>query len=221
MNAKISKDLTIPCVYIPTVPSTLVNFCHAKGAILYGKISNLVTHEAISMLIVSPPPDKFMIMIHKIPLELHGQRVYASNLLSSDDISDNVHAMYKHIGGIILWHAHLGHLIFHALSTLYRSGKEILLLLISWCRYMLNGSSLAYDPGITLDIINVSGGYNDHIIDTTVSMIHIRSCGIQTGVSIEYTERAIMKCHFSRHLPCSICHCLYCIVYFYIHTCLQ
>mmetsp|Transcript_14774 Transcript_14774/g.27804 ORF Transcript_14774/g.27804 Transcript_14774/m.27804 type:complete len:171 (-) Transcript_14774:6-518(-) len=74
-----NHTLTIPCVYIPTIPSTLVNFCLAKGAIMYGEVSNLVTSEAVSTLIVGTPEHN---VVHKIPLELRGQRVYASNILS-------------------------------------------------------------------------------------------------------------------------------------------
>mmetsp|Transcript_11922 Transcript_11922/g.22326 ORF Transcript_11922/g.22326 Transcript_11922/m.22326 type:complete len:102 (-) Transcript_11922:548-853(-) len=36
VDGKASHALTIPCVYIPTIPSTFVNFCLAQGVIMYG-----------------------------------------------------------------------------------------------------------------------------------------------------------------------------------------
>lgn len=83
-----SRSLTIPCAYIPSIPSTLVNFRLAKGAIMYGEIANLVTEEAIGTLIVGSP-DKYV--IHKIPLKLKGQRVYASNLVSCEKIRTGIY----------------------------------------------------------------------------------------------------------------------------------
>mmetsp|Transcript_3560 Transcript_3560/g.6720 ORF Transcript_3560/g.6720 Transcript_3560/m.6720 type:complete len:615 (-) Transcript_3560:1923-3767(-) len=45
VDGKASYEIRIPCVYIPTIPSTLVNFRLAVDAIMYGEISNLVTNE--------------------------------------------------------------------------------------------------------------------------------------------------------------------------------
>jgi hypothetical protein len=55
VDGKASQSLTIPCAYVPTIPSTLVNFRLAKDAIMYGEVSNLVTNEAVGTLIVGSP----------------------------------------------------------------------------------------------------------------------------------------------------------------------
>ena len=69
VDGKPNHTLTIPCVYIPSIPSTLVNFRLAKGAIMYDEVSNLVTNEAVGTLIVGSPKDH---VVHKIPLKLRG-----------------------------------------------------------------------------------------------------------------------------------------------------
>jgi Integrase core domain. len=122
VNGKPLQSLTIPCAYIPTIPSTLVNFRLATGAIMYGEVSNLVTNDAIGTLIVGSPDDY---TVHKIPLQLIGQRIYASNLLTNDCFpppSDNVHptvAIVSDEATRLLWHARLGHLNFRALASMH------------------------------------------------------------------------------------------------------
>jgi hypothetical protein len=83
----VDRSLTIPCVYIPTIPSTLVNFCLVNNAIMYGEVSNLVTNDAVGTLVIGSPE---CYVVHKIPLQIRGNRVYASNLLSIDEICDDV-----------------------------------------------------------------------------------------------------------------------------------
>ena len=134
VDGRISHSLTIPCAYIPTIPSTLVNFRLAEGAIMYGEVSNLVTGEAIGTLIVGSP-EKYA--VHKIPLQIRGQRVYASNLLSTDvihQLNTDLNAA-QHVEGQIaivsdeatrlLWHARLGHLNFRALASMHNSAKGV------------------------------------------------------------------------------------------------
>jgi hypothetical protein len=128
VDGKSNHTLTIPCVYIPSIPSTLVNFRLADRAIMYGEISNLVTNEAIGTLIVGSPDD---CIVHKIPLKLKGQRVYASNLLSHDLPCPEIHNVHDQISIVsdeatrILWHARLGHLNFRALSTMHLSATGV------------------------------------------------------------------------------------------------
>jgi Integrase core domain. len=128
IDGKISRTLTIPCVYIPTIPSTLVNFRLVSNMIMYGEVSNLVTNEAIGTLIVGSPNDY---VVHKIPLKLRGNRVYASNLLSFGDIHSDALVLHDQVAIVsdeatrILWHARLGHLNFRALSSMHLSAKGI------------------------------------------------------------------------------------------------
>jgi hypothetical protein len=129
VDGNVSHSLTIPCLYIPTIPSTLVNFRLTKGAIMYGEISNLVSQEAIGTLIVGTP-DQYE--VHKIPLKIRRQRVYASNILSSHcSPTDNIDAGHERVAIVsdeatrLLWHSRLGHLNFRALSSLHLSVKGV------------------------------------------------------------------------------------------------
>jgi Integrase core domain. len=121
VDGKMQQTLTIPCAYIPTIPSTLVNFRLASGAIMYGEVSNLVTNESIGTLIVGTPDEH---VVHKIPLKLVGQRVYASNLVTMDTITEDLETS-SHIAIVsdeatrLLWHSRLGHLNFRALSSMH------------------------------------------------------------------------------------------------------
>jgi Integrase core domain. len=132
VNGKSSNSLTIPCAYIPSIPSTLVNFRLARGAIMYGEIANLVTKDAIGTLIVGSPDDY---TIHKIPLKLRGQRVYASNLLSSRTSNDSdvnkleengeKIAIISDEASRLLWHSRLGHLNFRSMASMHLHAKGV------------------------------------------------------------------------------------------------
>jgi hypothetical protein len=123
VNGNIQQTLTIPCAFNTTIPSTLVNFRLATGAIMYGKVSNLVTNEALGTLIIGSP-DNYV--VHKIPLKLVGQRVYVSNLLSMDALQD-VPESHPQVVAIVsdettrllCWHGRLGHLNFCALTSMH------------------------------------------------------------------------------------------------------
>jgi Integrase core domain. len=99
-----------------------VNFRLATDAIMYGEVANLVTHEAIGTLIVGSPT-KYV--VHKIPLKLVGQRVYASNLLSTHQFDDTGVSPAPQVAIVsdeatrLLWHARLGHLNFRALASMH------------------------------------------------------------------------------------------------------
>jgi Reverse transcriptase (RNA-dependent DNA polymerase)./Integrase core domain. len=128
IDGKSNRLLTIPCVYILTIPSTLVNFQLVKNAIMHGEVSNLVTNEAVGTLIVGSPDD---FIVHKIPLELRGNRVYTSNLLTTDhvqncfDVPPNQIAIVSDEATRLLWHARLGHLNFRALSSMHLFARGV------------------------------------------------------------------------------------------------
>jgi hypothetical protein len=89
---------------------------------MYGEVSNLVTNEAIGTLIVGLPKDY---VVHKIPLKLVGQCIYASNLLSIHHINTHMDHDQPQVAIVsdeatrLLWHARLGHLNFCALSSMH------------------------------------------------------------------------------------------------------
>ena len=101
---------------------------------MYGEVSNLVSHEAIGTLIVGSPDDY---VVHKIPLKLRGQCVYASNLLSSeyikqinmdsvvDDNNSDQIAIVSDEATRLLWNARLGHLNFRTLASMHHSVKGV------------------------------------------------------------------------------------------------
>jgi hypothetical protein len=95
---------------------------------MYGEVSNLVTNDAVGMLIVGTP-DSYI--VHKIPLKLCGNRVYASNLLSLDELEETTHLLCDQIAIVsdeatwLLWHARLGHLNFRALSSMHLSAHGV------------------------------------------------------------------------------------------------
>jgi hypothetical protein len=84
--------------------------------------------DAVGTIVVGTP-DKFV--IHKIPLKIRGNRVYASNILSLEDCRDQIRIVDDQIAIVsdeatrLLWHARLGHLNFRALSSMHHSTHGI------------------------------------------------------------------------------------------------
>ena len=93
--------------------------------------------------------------------------------------------------------------------------SDLVLLLIFRCIYiitswyMYRGSYSLYDLGMVFSEIDVSDEDTVQIIYALSYMIHKCSRGIWLGLPVVDTGRAIIKCHFSRHLSCSISGCSY------------
>jgi hypothetical protein len=121
--------LRAPCMYIPTIPSTLVNFldiprCQVSGMLV--DVRNELAYQLVELEDVSKK-----VVRYKVPLIRVNTRLYTANrLIPSSPSSQQLHYNLQDsvIQRIIsdeptrlLWHACLGHLNYRSLSSLHHS----------------------------------------------------------------------------------------------------
>jgi hypothetical protein len=134
-----SQPITImvPCAYIPSIPSTLVNFRTMPNLLHVDESSNHVMNIAFAYLLlhddVHHKPYKVT-----VPLLVHGARLYADVILErSHPNSQSINVMHQSLTSLgtipmdpriaivsdepskLLWHARLGHLNFRSMASMH------------------------------------------------------------------------------------------------------
>lgn len=126
----VKQTLRVPCMYIPTIPSTLVNFLDIPHCSVIGKFVNKKTAQAYQYVEVTGTDGRMQ--LHKIPLIcVHNTRLYTAEpliaALPSSDMtsyaltSDEIKRIVSDEPTRLLWHSRLGHLHYRCLSSLHKS----------------------------------------------------------------------------------------------------
>jgi hypothetical protein len=120
--------------YIPSIPSTLLNFRSTPRLINVTETSNMLLEVGTAELTLLDDSEKpYHLMV---PLMVYKTRLYADNaLIQCGEYSfthfSNVHRPIEQIYLItdeptrLLWHSHLGHLNFRSLSEMYKFADGI------------------------------------------------------------------------------------------------
>jgi hypothetical protein len=124
--------IKVPCAYIPSIPSTLLNFRTMPRLMNVTETSNMLLNVGAADLTILDSDDNLYHLF--VPLIIYKTRLYADNaLLQCEEI---IHEHERHLlwndrddtkicslseePNRILWHARLGHLNFRRLSEMHK-----------------------------------------------------------------------------------------------------
>jgi hypothetical protein len=132
------RYINIPCAYIPSIPSTLLNFRTMPRLVNVNEISNMLLGVGVANLTLLDANDEPYHLV--VPLMVYRTRLYADNVLLRCDEFSSIHkpcipvmdnGMSDNIQIVsdeptkLLWHARLGHLNFRSLSEMYKFADGI------------------------------------------------------------------------------------------------
>jgi hypothetical protein len=126
--------IEIPCAYIPSIPSTLLNFRTMPRLLNVTEVSNILLGVGAADLTIMDSNDTSFHLT--VPLMVYKTRLYADNVLErcNDTRNDNGYITSDDAEMIklmndepnrILWHARLGHLNFRKLSEMHKFAMGI------------------------------------------------------------------------------------------------
>lgn len=121
--------LRAPCMYIPSIPSTLMNFLDIPNCMVAGELVDKCNHTAYRLAELEDSSGS--VVRCKVPLVCVNTRLYTAEHLILSSPSEQT--IRYDIGGSViqrivsdeptrlLWHSHFGHLNFRCLSSLHRT----------------------------------------------------------------------------------------------------
>jgi hypothetical protein len=126
--------IDVPCAYIPSIPSTLLNFRTMKNLLNVTETSNMLLGVGAADLTMLGKNDATFRLT--VPLMVYKTRLYADNVLirTNGDESQFRQLPTDKLESIkivtdeptrLLWHARLGHLNFRSLSEMYKFANGI------------------------------------------------------------------------------------------------